>query len=561
MAIGAVASSSSAVGVAGGVACARQCHVSSCQSSKGKGFMLEVVGGDGGGGGRVDSVRRLHVIGGGRPVGETVAVAAAAEAAGKRSSRGVVRACPSLSRVRTRSTGRPAVHTCRLSGRGGSVGFDGESAGGGSWSRSAFMGGGGSGGSAALRLGLSHSAARRGGRRVPGPGGGPGARPRGVQVRAEKDYYDVLGVGRGADKAEIKSAYRRLARKYHPDVNKEAGAEQRFKEISNAYEVLADDEKRSLYDRFGEAGVKGAAGMGGAGMDFSNPFDIFETFFGGMGGMGGGAAGRAARNRPTQGDDERYDITLDFREAVFGADKEIECARLESCATCSGSGARPGTTPSTCSTCGGQGQVVTSTQTPLGSFQQVSTCPQCKGTGEISTPCVTCGGDGRVRKTKRISLKVPAGVDSGSRLRVRGEGNAGRRGGPPGDLYVFINVRSDPELKRDGDNILVSVKVPYTEAILGTIVKVPTVDGQVDLKVPSGTQPGTTLVMAKRGVPMLGKPSLRGDQLVKVQVEIPRRLSSDERKLVEQLAALSKPSTSSASTTSSKKTANSSKRR
>ncbi|KAJ7545743.1 hypothetical protein O6H91_08G008000 [Diphasiastrum complanatum] len=355
-------------------------------------------------------------------------------------------------------------------------------------------------------------------------------------VRANADYYSILGVSKNASKSEIKSVYRKLARQYHPDVNKEAGAEKKFKEISNAYEVLSDDEKRSIYDRYGEAGLKGA-GVGGGSSDFSNPFDLFETFFGSMGGMGGG---RAARNRPMQGDDERYDILLDFKEAVFGIDKEIEVTRLETCNTCNGSGARPGTSPSTCSTCGGQGQVVSTAQTPLGDFRQVSTCPYCGGSGEISTPCRTCSGEGRVRKPKRISLKVPAGVDSGSRLRVRSEGNAGRRGGPPGDLYVFINVRADPELKREGTNILISCKISYIDAILGTAVKVPTVDGSVDLKVPAGTQPGTTLVMGKRGVPFLGKPNLRGDQLVRIQVEIPKRLTSEERKLIEELSSLSK---------------------
>lgn len=256
--------------------------------------------------------------------------------------------------------------------------------------------------------------------------------------------------------------------------------------------------------------------------------------------MGGG---RAARNRPMQGDDETYNLVLNFKEAVFGVEKEIEITRLEGCNTCDGSGAKPGTKPTTCKTCGGQGQVVSSTRTPLGIFQQVSTCNTCGGTGESSTPCNTCGGDGRVRRTKRISLKVPAGVDSGSRLRVRSEGNSGRRGGPPGDLYVFIDVLSDPVLKRDGTNILYTCKVSYIDAILGTTVKVPTVDGMVDLKIPSGTQPGTTLVMSKKGVPLLGKSNARGDQLVRVQVEIPKRLSSDERKLIEELADLNKAQT------------------
>ncbi|KAG8067701.1 hypothetical protein GUJ93_ZPchr0005g16043 [Zizania palustris] len=294
-------------------------------------------------------------------------------------------------------------------------------------------------------------------------------------VRAEADFYSVLGVSRNSSKSEIKSAYRKLARSYHPDVNKDPGAEQKFKDISNAYEVLSDDEKRSIYDKYGEAGLKGS-GMGTG--DYSNPFDLFESLFEGFGGMGGGMGGRAARNRPMQGDDEAYNLVLNFKDAVFGVEKEIEITRLEG-----------------------------------------------------------------LRKTKRISLKVPAGVDSGSRLRVRSEGNAGRRGGPPGDLYVFIDVLTDPVLKRDGTNILYTCKVSYIDAILGTTVKVPTVDGMVDLKIPSGTQPGTTLVMSKKGVPLLGKSNARGDQLVRVQVEIPKRLSSDERKLIEDLANLNKAQT------------------
>ncbi|KAF8411442.1 hypothetical protein HHK36_003992 [Tetracentron sinense] len=353
------------------------------------------------------------------------------------------------------------------------------------------------------------------------------------------DFYSVLGVSKNASKSEIKSAYRKLARSYHPDVNKDAGAEQKFKEISNANEVLSDDEKRSLYDKYGEAGLKGAGmGMG----DFSNPFDLFESFFDGMGGMGMGG-GRRSRNRAMDGEDEIYNIVLNFKEAVFGVEKEIEIMHLESCGTCNGSGAKPGTKPSKCSTCGGQGQVVSSARTPLGVFQQVMTCPSCGGTGELSTSCNTCGGDGRARRTKRISLKVPAGVDSGNRLRVRSEGNAGRRGGAPGDLFVIIEVLSDPVLKRDDTNILYTCKVSYIDAILGTAIKVPTVDGMVDMKIPAGTQPSTTLVMAKKGVPLLNKNNMRGDQLVRVQVEIPKRLSGEERKLIEELANLKKVKT------------------
>ncbi|CAL0329937.1 unnamed protein product [Lupinus luteus] len=357
-----------------------------------------------------------------------------------------------------------------------------------------------------------------------------------LTVRANADYYSVLGVSKNANKSEIKSAYRKLARNYHPDVNKEPGAEDKFKEISNAYEVLSDDEKRSIYDRFGEAGLKGSGMNPG---DFSNPFDLFEQLFDNM----NRGSSRGPYNGPVDGEDEYYSLLLNFKEAVFGVEKEIEISRLESCGTCNGSGAKPGTTPTRCNTCGGQGRVVSSTRTPLGVFQQQMTCSTCNGAGEISTPCNTCSGDGRVRKTKRISLKIPAGVDSGSRLRVRNEGNAGRRGGSPGDLFAVIEVIPDPVLKRDDTNILYTCKISYIEAILGTTIKVPTVDGMVDLKVPTGTQPNTTLVLAKKGVPLLNKKNMRGDQLVRVQVEIPKRLSSDERKVIEELADLSQGKT------------------
>ncbi|OMO87032.1 hypothetical protein CCACVL1_09305 [Corchorus capsularis] len=336
------------------------------------------------------------------------------------------------------------------------------------------------------------------------------------------DYFPML------------SAYRKLARNYHPDVNKEPGAEQKFKEISEAYEVLSDDEKRSIYDRYGEDGVKGSnMGMG----DFTNPFDLFSSLF------DMDIGNRGARSMAADGEDLIYNLALTFKEAVFGVEKEIEVSRLDSCTTCNGSGAKPGTNATTCTTCGGQGQVVSSSRTPLGVFQQVMTCSTCSGTGETFTPCNTCGGEGRVRKSKKISLKVPAGVDSGSRLRVRSEGNAGRRGGTPGDLFVVVELLPDPVLKREDTNILYNCKVSYLDAILGTRVKVPTVDGSADLKIPAGIQPGTTLVMAKKGVPLLNKPNMRGDQLVRVQVEIPRRLSDEERKLVEELANLKKTKT------------------
>ncbi|KAI3873978.1 hypothetical protein MKW98_001627 [Papaver atlanticum] len=356
-------------------------------------------------------------------------------------------------------------------------------------------------------------------------------------VKANSDYYSVLGVSKNAGKADIKSAYRKLARTYHPDVNKEPGAEKKFKEISNAYEVLSDDEKRSLYDRFGEDVLKNIDAEPGG---FSDPFDLFNILFNDF------DPRIDPRIRAVDGSDEGYNLLLNFKEAVFGIEKEIEISRLETCNTCNGSGAKPGTQPTKCNTCGGKGQVISSVRTPRGLFQQVTTCSTCRGSGESSDPCTTCSGDGRVRKSKRISLKVPAGVDSGSRLRVRSEGNAGWRGGVPGDLYVNIEVIPDPVLKRENTNILYTCKVSYLDAILGTTVKVPTVDGSVDLKIPAGTQPGTTLVMAKKGVPFLSKNNLRGDQLVRVQVEIPKKLSSEEKKLIEELADLNKAKTPNA---------------
>eukprot|EP00850_Spirogloea_muscicola_P020126 SM000207S06201 [mRNA] locus=s207:161333:163962:- [translate_table: standard] len=355
------------------------------------------------------------------------------------------------------------------------------------------------------------------------------------------DYYATLGVAKGSSKQDIKSAYRRLARQFHPDVNKDAGAEDKFKSISEAYEILSDDDKRSVYDQFGEAGLKGAAGMGGAGAYTTNPFDLFESFFGGsMGGMGGMGGGRRTA-RAVQGDDVRVDMTLDFTEAVFGADKDFEAGHLETCGACSGSGSRAGTSRKTCATCGGMGQVMRTQQTPFGAFSQVSTCSTCGGEGEvISDYCRKCGGEGRVRVKKSIKLKIPAGVNSGSALRVRGEGDAGPRGGPPGDLYVYVQVREHPDIQRDGINLYSKVPIDFTDAILGTVVKVKTVEGTMDLQVPAGTQPGDVLVLAKMGVPKLTKPAVRGDHFFSIKVGIPTRLSDSEKELVTELASIHK---------------------
>lgn len=353
------------------------------------------------------------------------------------------------------------------------------------------------------------------------------------------DYYDLLGVSRDADKEEIKRAYRRLARKYHPDVNKEEGAEEKFKEINRAYEVLSEPEMRARYDRYGEAGVSGAAGAPDMG-DFGGFGDIFESFFSGFAGGAGPTTGRR-RNGPVRGNDLRLDLKLEFRDAVFGCDKEIRISTLETCGVCNGSGAKPGTQPKACGTCGGAGQVRRATRTPFGSFTQVSVCPTCSGTGQvIEDKCDACGGKGQKQETKKLKITVPAGVDTGTSLRVPSKGDAGQRGGPPGDLYVHLFVNDDAEFKRDGINILSDVKISYLQAILGCHIEVNTVDGKQEVEIKPGTQPNTVLMLEDKGVPRLGNPVSRGDHLLTVQVEIPNpsRLPQEEQKLLEELAKM-----------------------
>ncbi len=359
------------------------------------------------------------------------------------------------------------------------------------------------------------------------------------------DYYEMLGVSRNADKDELKKAYRRLARKYHPDVNQEQGAEERFKEINRAYEVLSEPETRARYDRFGEAGVSGA----GAGyQDFSDVggfADIFESIFSGFGGggVGGQTAGRR-RTGPVRGDDLRLDLKLDFREAIFGGDKEIRIPHLENCQVCDGSGAKPGTGKSTCATCSGSGQVRRATRTPFGSFAQVSACPTCNGEGQIiEQKCESCGGAGRKQETKKLKITIPAGVDNGTRLRVSREGDAGARGGSPGDLYVYLFVEADQEFYREGINIQSEITISYLQAILGCSLKVNTVDGKEELIIPAGLQPNTVLTLENKGVPKLGNPVSRGDHLITVKVEIPTKLSGKERELLEELAKIKGDST------------------
>ena len=350
------------------------------------------------------------------------------------------------------------------------------------------------------------------------------------------DFYQILGVSRDADANTLKSAYRKLARQYHPDVNKDPGAEDKFKEIGKAYEALADPETRARYDQFGEAGIGGAAGMPDMG-DMGGFGDLFETFFNGFGGQSS-QGGRSQRRGPQQGDDLRYDLNIDFKDAIFGQQREISIPHLETCEVCRGAGAKKGTGPTTCTTCGGSGQVRRATRTPFGNFTQVAECPTCNGVGQIiSDPCTSCGGNGVKQVRKKLRINIPAGVDSGTKLRVSGEGNVGLKGGPPGDLYVFIKVKNDPNLKREGINIYSEISVSYLQAILGDTVDIMTVDGKVNLKIPSGTQPNSTLSLENKGVPRLGNPVARGNHQVLVKVKLPTRITEDERSLLEDLAS------------------------
>ena len=350
------------------------------------------------------------------------------------------------------------------------------------------------------------------------------------------DFYQLLGVSRNADSDTLKRAYRKLARQYHPDINKEPGAEDKFKEIGRAYEVLADPETRARYDQFGEAGIGGAAGMPDMG-DMGGFADLFETFFNGFGGQSTQGS-RSQRRGPQQGDDLRYDLNIDFKQAIFGEQKEIKIPHLETCITCKGSGARQGTGPTSCSTCGGAGQVRRATRTPFGNFTQVTDCPNCNGSGQvISDPCTSCGGNGVKQVRKKLRINIPSGVDTGTKLRVSGEGNAGLKGGPSGDLYVFIKVKNDPKLKREGINIYSEISISYLQAILGDVVSIDTVDGKIDLNIPGGTQPNSTLVIENKGVPRLGNPVARGNHDVLIKVKLPTRINDEERKLLENLAS------------------------
>lgn len=351
-------------------------------------------------------------------------------------------------------------------------------------------------------------------------------------LRMARDYYDVLDVPRSADPAAIKSAFRKAARKYHPDVNSAPDAQQRFQEVQKAYEILSDPEKRSRYDRFGEAGVSGA-GPGPTGGVEVNLEDIFDSFFGG----GGGARGARRRSGPTQGDDLRADLEISFETACFGGRERVRIQHLETCDTCRGSGVKPGAKVRTCGTCGGSGVVMQVTRTPLGNFQTQTTCPTCRGTGQsVDEYCSACAGQGVQRKSKQVTVNIPCGVDDGVKLRVAGEGDAGAKGGPAGDLYIFLAVKPDPQLKRDGVDVFSDITVDVADAILGSSKPTRTLDeASLLVDIPPGTQPGAKIKLPGKGVPQLNKKTQRGDHYVTVNVKIPKQLSSKAKELVEQL--------------------------
>ena len=364
---------------------------------------------------------------------------------------------------------------------------------------------------------------------------------------AKRDYYEVLGVSKTATADELKKAYRKLAMKYHPDRNKgNAEAEEKFKEVNEAYSVLSDETKRSQYDQLGPDAFEQAQQGGGPG---GNPFgggfggfsgsgmeDIFDMFFGGQGGRGG----RASNAGPQRGADLRFDLEITFEEAAFGIEKEINLYRDEACGHCHGNGAEPGSKIETCPECHGSGYVRFTQNTMFGQMVNERPCSKCHGEGKIiSEPCKECRGKGTVKKNKHLKVKIPAGVDNGSRLRVAGEGEAGAKGGPSGDLYVYLYVKPHKFFERDGTTVLCEVPINIVQATLGAEIKVPTLDGQVTMKVPEGTQPGKVLRLKGKGIPIL-RGGMRGDQLVRIKVVVPTKLSDKQKDALRAFETISK---------------------
>ena len=368
-----------------------------------------------------------------------------------------------------------------------------------------------------------------------------------MSMATKRDYYEVLEVTRTSTGEEIKRSYRKLAVKYHPDKNPgDHTAEEKFKELGEAYDVLSDEQKKAAYDRYGHAAFAQGGGVprgGGGGGGFHDPFDIFREVFGASGGGGGifeqffgGAAGgqRPDRDGKQRGSDLRYDMHIRLEEAAFGCEKEIEVSKLETCDVCNGSGAESGSRAVSCRDCGGRGQVISS----RGFFQVSQTCPRCRGTGQvIERPCRKCSGEGRTEAVSRIKLKIPAGIEDGSRLRSMRNGEAGMRGGPPGDLYVVVHIKEHEVFEREESNLFCEVPVSFSVAALGGEVNVPTLDGQAQLKIPAGTQSGTAFKLRGKGVPSINSHN-RGDLIVRVAVEVPTRLNAEQRKTLEEFAAL-----------------------
>jgi len=351
---------------------------------------------------------------------------------------------------------------------------------------------------------------------------------------SKRDYYEVLGLSKGASADEIKKAYRKLSKQYHPDLNKEEGAEAKFKEIAEAYEVLSDDQKRARYDQFGHedpsAGF-GGGGFGGAG-GFGGFEDIFSSFFG-----GGGR--RQDPNAPRKGDDLQYRMNISFEDAVFGKETEIEIPKEENCETCNGSGAKPGTTPQSCSHCSGAGTINQSVDTPFGRMVNKRTCPSCRGAGKIIVDkCTTCRGDGKVQKRKKIKVTIPAGVDDGQQLRVSGQGEPGYNGGPAGDLYIVFTVKRHEQFERDGDDIYFELKLTFPQASLGDEIEVPTIHGKVKLKIPAGTQSGAQFRLKDKGVKNVHGYGT-GHQYVIVKVVTPTKLTEKQKQLLRDFAEVS----------------------
>lgn len=356
----------------------------------------------------------------------------------------------------------------------------------------------------------------------------------------KRDYYEVLGVSKGASDEEIKKAYRKLAKKYHPDMNPgDKEAESRFKEVNEAYEILSNKEKRARYDQFGHAGVDPNYGAGGGG--FTGDFgdidlgDLFGSFFGGFGGGGfGSSAGR--RNGPQKGESLRASLTITFEEAAFGCEKEVSVDRMEQCGTCHGNGCAAGTTPEVCPDCHGTGQVQVRRQTPMGVFATSSPCGRCGGKGKIiHQPCPDCRGSGAVRRRKTIQVSIPAGIDNGQTISVRGQGSAGKNGGPAGDLLVTITVRPHELFRREGTSVLCDAPITFAQAVLGAELEIPTIDGKVKYDLPEGTQSGTTFRLKGKGIPAINGRG-RGDQYVTVYIETPRNLNREQKEALKKFA-------------------------